>query len=56
MLNMAAEKAVRRHHYSGLLVKAQEDANDFFISMGMQRLQAKDPLRHYANRFWKTLD
>lgn len=52
----AAEHAVREHHYNGLLVKAQQDANGFFLSQGMSRLPAKDSKRHYANRFWKSAD
>jgi predicted N-acetyltransferase YhbS len=49
-----AEKAVRKHQYGGLLVKAQEDAKGFFHSQGMNRLQVEDPVRQYANRFWKS--
>ena len=56
LLFQAAERAVRNHRCDGLLVKAQEDANGFFISQGMNRLQVEDPLRHYANRFWKSAD
>ena len=48
-----AERAVGKHHCDGLLVKAQSDASGFFVSLGMNRLPAEDPLRHYANRFWK---
>jgi len=55
-LFQAAEHAVREHHLDGLLVKAQQDANDFFLSMGMSRLPVEDPKRHYANRFWKRTD
>ena len=56
LLFPAAERAVRKHDCDGLLVKAQEDANGFFVSQGMSRLQVDDPLRHYANRFWKSID
>lgn len=48
----AAVQAVRQHRYSGLLVKAQADADGFFVAQGMNRLSVEDPLRHYANRFW----
>jgi len=48
------EEAVRKHGFNGLLVKAQQGSNGFFISQGMQRLQADDPLHQYANRFWKS--
>jgi predicted N-acetyltransferase YhbS len=51
-----AEKAVRKHQYGGLLVKAQEAATGFFLAQGMSRLGVKDPARHYANRFWKRAD
>jgi predicted N-acetyltransferase YhbS len=49
----AAEHAAKQHQYDGLLVKAQEDANGFFISQGMSKLSVEDTARHYANRFWK---
>jgi len=49
----AAEQAVLDHPYSGLLVKAQEDATGFFLAQGMARLQVEDTARDYANRFWK---
>ena len=49
-----AEEAVCKHGFNGLLVKAQQGSNDFFISQGMERLQADDPQTQYANRFWKS--
>jgi GNAT superfamily N-acetyltransferase len=51
----AAEEAARRHGYDGLLVKAQADANDFFIAQGMESLPVEDPSRQYTNRFWKRV-
>jgi predicted N-acetyltransferase YhbS len=51
-----AEAAVRIYDYDGLLVKAQDDANGFFISQGMTKLKSHDPVRDYANRFWKAID
>ena len=48
-----ADEAAQSHGYDGLLVKAQEYANGFFISQGMEKLEVEDPARHYANRFWK---
>lgn len=51
-----AEQAVLNHQYSGLLVKAQEDAKGFFLTQGMTRMEVEDPARHYANRFWKSKD
>lgn len=52
----AVEQVVYEQQYDGLLVKAQEDANGFFVSEGMSLLQVEDPSRHYVNRFWKTID
>jgi len=49
-----AEEAVCKYRLNGLLVKAQQGANGFFISQGMERLQADDPHTQYANRFWKS--
>lgn len=51
----AAEAAVSQGQCDGLLVKAQQDATDFFISRGMRRLDVDEPLRQYANRLWKDL-
>ena len=48
------EKAACKRGFDGLLVKAQQGANGFFISLGMQRLQAEEPQHQYANRFWKS--
>ncbi len=48
----AAEAAVRRYNFDGLLVKAQEDASGFFIMQGMNKIQVNDPMRDYENRFW----
>jgi len=49
----AAEAAVCRYRCDGLLVKAQQGANGFFLAQQMTRLQVEDPLRQYENRFWK---
>ncbi len=54
LLFREAERALHAHGYRGLLVKAQESANGFFLSLGMHRLDPEDPERHYANRFWKA--
>jgi GNAT superfamily N-acetyltransferase len=56
LLFHAAEQAVVDHSYSGLLVRAQEDAIAFFLAQGMIRLQVEDSARHYANRFWKSAE
>ena len=51
-----AEQAVRKYRYSGLVVKAQADASEFFLAQGMSKLQVKDPQCNYANRFWRSVD
>lgn len=48
-----AEQAVHAQQYGGLLVKAQPDADGFFLAQGMKRMQVADPARQYGNRFWK---
>lgn len=50
----AAEAAVCKQQYDGLLVKAQEDAIGFFIAQGMSSLPAEDPALHYGHRLWKS--
>ena len=54
ILFRVVEEAVCNRGFDGLLIKAQQGANGFFISQGMQRLQTNDPLHQYANRFWKS--
>ncbi len=49
-----AQQAAIEQHYDGLLVKAQADANGFFIAQGMQPLPPQND-RQYGNRFWKPL-
>jgi GNAT superfamily N-acetyltransferase len=48
------EAAVCKRGFDGLLLKAQQGANGFFISQEMQRLHVKDALHQYANCFWKS--
>ena len=50
----AAESAMHDQKFDGLMVKAQESADGFFLSQGMHRLDPGDPGRHYSNRFWKA--
>ena len=50
----AAESAVCQLQYDGLLVKAQQNANGFFESLGMQSIAVEEPLHQYAHRFWKA--
>lgn len=49
-----AQQAAIAQHYDGLLVKAQADAGDFFISQGMRPLPQEND-RQYSNRFWKPV-
>lgn len=49
-----AQQAAIEQHYDGLLVKAQADANGFFIAQGMQPMPQEND-RQYGNRFWKPL-
>ena len=49
-----ALQAACRRNLAGLLVKAQTDAVPFFMALGMQRLEARDTARDYANRFWQA--
>lgn len=55
-LFQCAEQTAHEQQCDGLLIKAQEDANGFFISEGMSRLPIEDSSRQYANRFWKKID
>jgi N-acetylglutamate synthase-like GNAT family acetyltransferase len=50
-----AENAARDLELDGVLVKAQNDAVEFFLAQGMQKLQAEDQQRDYENRYWKKL-
>ena len=43
------------HRLDGVLVKAQNDAVEFFLAQGMQKLEAEDLQRDYENRYWKQL-
>lgn len=50
-----AGKVARAEGYAGLLVKAQADAETFFMANGLQKLPVADPARHYENRYWLPL-
>jgi GNAT superfamily N-acetyltransferase len=54
-LLQAAEDAARARGVDGVLVKAQRDAEAFFLSRGFTPLPVQDPDRHYPHRLWKTL-
>ena len=49
------EDAVRDSKLDGVLVKAQNDAVEFFLCQGMQKLATDDLQRDYENRYWKSL-
>ena len=49
------EDAVRDSKLDGVLVKAQNDAVEFFLCQGMQKLETEDLQRDYENRYWKPL-
>jgi GNAT superfamily N-acetyltransferase len=51
----AAEQAVRAQGMDGLLVKAQRDAEGFFLARGFERLPVADAERHYPHRLWKAI-
>ena len=51
----AAEEAARAREFDGILVKAQKDAEGFFMAKGLEKLVAKDLARDYENRYWKRL-
>lgn len=54
-LLQTAENAAQAKGLSGLLVKAQAKAIDFFIQQGMYEVQIQDASRDYAHRLWKDL-
>ena len=49
------ENAVRDTKLDGVLVKAQNDAVEFFLAQGMEKLEAEDMQRDYENRYWKQI-
>lgn len=51
----AAEDAGRAKEMDGLLVKAQIDAEGFYQSQGLVKLETEDLERDYASRYWKSL-
>ncbi len=54
LINVAEQQA-RLKNANGLLVKAQKDAEGFFIRMGMQKLTIENESRDYAGRYWKAI-
>lgn len=51
----AAEQAARQGGFEGLLVKANRDAQGYFLKRGLQPLPVDDPRRDYPYRFWLKL-
>ena len=51
----AALAAAREQRFDGLLVKAQPEAEGFFLARGLERLPIADPVRDYPHRFWKVV-
>lgn len=51
----AAEHAARERGADGILVKAQRDAEGFFLSRGFDRLPVRDLDRDYPHRIWKEV-
>jgi GNAT superfamily N-acetyltransferase len=50
----AVEAAARTEEYGGILVKAQRDAEGFFLARGFEPLPVVDAERHYPHRLWKA--
>ena len=48
----AGVAAAREQGYNGVLVKAQADAEPFFLAQGLHRIECIDPARDYALRYW----
>jgi GNAT superfamily N-acetyltransferase len=51
----AAGQAARMQGLDGILVKAQPDAQGFFLGRGLTRLDVEDADRHYPHRFWQSV-
>jgi N-acetylglutamate synthase-like GNAT family acetyltransferase len=47
--------AARAAARSGLLVKAQHQANGFFAALGFEALPVVDPVRDYPHRWWRPV-
>ena len=51
----AAEEAARGKKRNGILVKAQIEAEGFYQSQGLSKLETQDIERDYAVQYWKPL-
>jgi GNAT superfamily N-acetyltransferase len=54
-LVQAALAAAAEQQLDGVLVKAQRDAEPFFVRQGFELLPIEDPDRHYAHRLWRPV-
>ena len=52
----AAEDAARANKTDGIMVKAQIDAEGFYQSQGLSKLETQLPDQDYAIRYWKPLN
>jgi len=50
-----SEQQAKLKNANALLVKAQKDAESFFLRMGMQKLQVEDESRDYQARYCKII-
>lgn len=51
----AAMRAARQGGFDGMLVKANPDAQGFFLANGLRQLATEDARRDYPYRFWRDL-
>ncbi len=51
----AAIRAARQGKFDGVLVKANPDAQGFFLANGLRQLATDDARRDYPYRFWRDL-
>lgn len=51
----AAEMAVRKHGFDGIVVKVQKGAEAFFKAQGLGKLGVSNQARDYENQYWKRL-
>ena len=54
-LIVAAIQAARQARFDGVLVKANPDAQRFFLANGLRQLATEDARRDYPYRFWRDL-
>jgi predicted N-acetyltransferase YhbS len=52
----AAVDSARDQSYGGVLIKAQVDAEPFFLAQGLQRIESVDPARDYPHRYWADVN